>query len=212
MKWLYNLYDRLQRRRGILFDLLVLGNEISIRAIFILTGKRWKIKPFDREFSAKGEKYRVRSIGRDYLDRLLSFFTSEISAEDRANFNPHSLDARGLKKVFRYWHCVPLGIFSGGELAGYCVIRIYFPNKALYAIIVGEKWRNRGIGSGALSLEMEYIAQMGFKPLSAVRKDNLPSLRMLDKVGIRFGKDCGGIRETLEVGREQPSAGPPGES
>lgn len=203
MKWLYNLLDRLQQRRSRWFDLVVFCNEIYIRFYFIVTGRRWRMKPINEGFIVRGERFWLRTIDSTWLDRLVEFFEGECTPEQKKTFNPHPLDYRGMKKVFRRWHYITLGIFSEKDLVGYCVIRPFFPNKGLYAIIVGQRWRNRGIGAGALRIEVEYIAKIGLKPMSAVRNTNLPSIRILSKAGIRFGEDCGKMTVTLEATEKQ---------
>ena len=196
MKAIYNLVDRLQRNESVWWDFIVFINEIYMKCLIFVT--RIKFPRIERQFSIGEKIYFLRSIDIDWYERLLNFFEFDCSQQTR-KFVPHRVDPAALKKVLKRCHYLCMGIFQDDKLVGYCVNRLFLPRKCLYAIVVGDRWKGMGIGPAALREQILSIREIPFHPLSAVRKSNKSSLKMLERAGVIFGEDLGEMRVTLGV-------------
>lgn len=75
------------------------------------------------------------------------------------------------------------------------------PDSAEMAIVVGDCWHRRGIGTALAAVLVEEAADVGVRRFTATMlADNRPALRLMRRLGpLELGPIAGGVREVVTV-------------
>jgi len=190
-KKFFNLLLYIEKRQGILFNLIMFLNELYIKFYLSFSKPKIALCDYCSFFSANGLEFAIRALDMNDLNKLRDFFKSSIDINSPDFFMPHKTDSKTLVSLFRRISHILLGVFHKDVFIGYALIRLLFPNKASYALFISDEWQGKGIGTAALEKELDLIREMGFRAITAVYKKNLKSLSMLKKLNIEFSNDLG---------------------
>lgn len=150
-----------------------------------------------------GEELSVRPIGADDKDLLARSF-ERLSAESRYrrflaplhHLTPAQL--RYLTEVDHHEHAALVALAPDGELAAVAryVRSRAEPDAAEVAVTVADDWQGRGLGSALLETLAERARQAGVRTITAlVQRDNVGSLRMLERLGTPVASKGGSSAE-----------------
>ena len=198
-KRLFNLMVQIEKKQGIFFSMIMFFNEWYMKFYLFFSKPKLALRDYRSSFFPTGSGFTIKALSVSDLDTLNDFFMSSIDADSPEFIMPHKTDLKTMRSLFKKVSHIPLGIFYKDALIGYALIRLLFPKTGSYAIFISGEWQGKGIGTAALEKELDLIRELGFKPNSAVNKRNLKSLRMLQKLKIRFSNDLGEYFEVRDT-------------
>jgi hypothetical protein len=98
---------------------------------------------------------------------------------------PHPLDRAAALRALRRRSYMPFGIFVGGRLAGYVLLRFFLPGRVVTGIWTLPDTHNVGLGQASLRVTTGFVRAEGLPDYCTVPIDNLNSLRVATSVGWR---------------------------
>lgn len=190
-RFFFKILVRIEKKQGLPYKLLILGNELFIRLRKVFFGLKTQPVNFAGVFNANNMAFAIKVLGRDGAEQVRNFFEHSINTDSPDFFLPHKTDRKALDDIMKRSSHIPMGIYHGKELVGYGLIRLLFPNKGSYAIFIADKWQGMGVGTAGLGEMLEFIRLLGFVPYSAVGKHNSRSIGMLKKLDMELAEDLG---------------------
>lgn len=109
-------------------------------------------------------------------EKLSEFFAAQ-PTDTYEFFNPHSFDAKSIKKLQELNSFLAYILVDGESVAGYCFIRSFFMGKGFRGRMVGIDYRGRGLGTLMNKLMNDIGFGIGLRLFETVSKDNVASYR-----------------------------------
>jgi hypothetical protein len=118
----------------------------------------------------------LRPLKADDLEAFQSF-TARQSGVQLAFFRPHKFDRAGLNHHLKSRQFLSFGLFEGGSMIGYGLIRITPTRAAYIGSMVAQSHSGRGVGKLLARYLYWQTAQMGLDAYLTISDDNPASLR-----------------------------------
>ncbi|MBO6169289.1 MAG: GNAT family N-acetyltransferase [Bacteroidales bacterium] len=133
------------------------------------------------------EGYRFSMVREEEIPAL-SAFLSAIPDESLKFFTPHSFSEKALRRLWRNPSFLMMKATKteDGTFSGYFFLRCFFVGVSVAGLIVGDEYRNRGIGTAMWESLMRISNKLKFRMFATISKDNIPSL-----------KSCGNVNEMI---------------
>ena len=166
-EWIY----RANERQHWIFRLYDHCNEIWAGLVF--RGVRRRAHDFVRTLEGKGDTAELRFLRLDDLDEFAAML-------ERFTFRylpPHPLDRGSAEWALRRASYLPFGIYHGGALVGYTLVRLFFPKRAVTGVWSIPSNHNRGFSQVAVKTTAEFTLAEGLHDYVTVPVDNPHSLR-----------------------------------
>jgi hypothetical protein len=164
--WIFRLYDW--------------GNEIFAALRF--RGLRRRAGALDVTFQTRsGVDARIRFLTPADGEAFAHF----LGSLDARYVPPHPLDRASALRALRRRSYLPFGIFVGGRLVGYLLLRLFFPNRAVTGIWTLPETHNLGLGQASLRETARFTRSEGIPDYATIPVDNENSVRMAVAAGWR---------------------------
>lgn len=175
------LVYRMNERQHWIFRLWDQGNELWAALCF--RGLRRRAAAFERPVrSRSGVEAHLRLLDpgdEEAFARLLEGL--------RARYlPPHPIDRASARRALRRRSYLPFGIFVEGRLAGYLLLRLFFPRRAVTGIWTLPETHNLGLGQESLRQSRAFTRGEGLADYCTIPVDNLNSVRMATAAGFRI--------------------------
>ena len=176
--WAEERIYRLNEKGSFIFKLYDFSNEVFARIRF--RGLRKRAARLDAPFKTRtGLDARIR-----FLDsRDQSSFAEMLSGLQGRYGPPHPADAVGAAAALTRFSYLPFGIFVEDELAGYLLLRLFYPSRAVTGIWTLPETHNLGLGQEALRQTAAFSRSEHLPDYATIPIDNHNSLRMANAAG-----------------------------
>lgn len=173
-EWIY----RLNERNHWLFRLYDWGNERWATLVF--RGVRVRAtQALDVVVDAQGQLARVRFLTPQDLVAFAGF----LATLGVKYLPPHPLDRAAVARALRRRSYIPIGIFVGGTLVGYILLRFFFPRRAVTGIWILADYHNTRLGRHTLMEAVKFLRAERLPNYCTIPIDNEPSLRIAQWCG-----------------------------
>jgi hypothetical protein len=176
-EWIY----RLNERNHWIFRVYDFGNEVF--ASLFMRGVRRRAGRLDAEVRGDGDtiaRIRFMTPADDAI------FAELLAGIAEAKYTPpHPLDAEAAARALRRRSYLPFGIFIEERLAGYLLLRLFFPWRAVTGIWTLRGTHNLGLAQGCLRQTGNFSRSEGLADYATVPIDNLNSVRVANGAGWR---------------------------
>lgn len=165
--WIYEANEH----QNAIFQLYDLANEWWARLFF------GRIKRASRAFRVDLEGRTRRGSMRLLTTDDLDAFADLLARFDFKYLPPHALDRASAEAALRRSSYITLGVFQGGELGGYLLLRLFAPKRSVLGIWSRSDAQNQGFTKIAIRHAAEFTTAHGFPNYITVPVDNVYSLR-----------------------------------
>lgn len=167
--WLWNVAEYIN---GLIFSLIT-------RRVFDLAAVMIKNEAPDG--------YQFSMVKEEEIPSLSSFLTA-IPDDSLKYFTPHSFKEKALRRLWRNPSFLMMKATKkeDGTITGYFFLRCFFVGVSVAGLIVGDEYRNHGIGTAMWESLMRISKKLKFRMFATISKDNIPSL-----------KSCGNVNEMV---------------
>jgi len=176
--WAEELVYRLNENDHWLFRVYDWSNEVFAALRF--SGLRRRAGTLDVPLQTnKGLEARIRFLHPDDEEAF-----ADLCASFDAHYQPpHPLDRASIARTLRRRSYLPFGIFVEGELAGYLLLRLFYPSRAVTGIWTLPNTHNLGLGQEALKQTAAFTHSEGLPDFATIPIDNENSVRMANAAG-----------------------------
>jgi len=131
-----------------------------------------------------GGSIMIKRLGKEDVETLYGFLTTQLSNDDRELFKPHSFKKEDLTRILGSAN-VYVGYFEGEQMAGYGLLRFHRNFKyPMVGVAVSKNHRGKGIGSQIIQY---FISTSKVDIIKCkVYADNPASLALFKKLGFQF--------------------------
>ncbi|MDF7801727.1 GNAT family N-acetyltransferase [Pontiellaceae bacterium B1224] len=132
----------------------------------------------------------IRRVGLNRIDDLLAL--------EESSFPTDRISRRNLRNLLRSESACCLGAYSSGALIGSMVIlfRAGTRSARIYSLAVSEAARGRGVGRRMMARAEQEVRKRGcVKMRLEVRPDNIPAIRLYEKLGFKKTQELSGYYE-----------------
>lgn len=167
-EWIY----RLNEEQHWIFRIYDWGNEIWARLFFGATRRR--ASELDLKVTVNEVEAHVRFLAPED-ETVFADFMAQLDAK---YLPPHELHSEQAAKALARRSYLPLGIFLGGRMTGYILLRLFFFRRAVTGIWMLATTHGAGIGRRTLLESVEFLKREGLPNYCTIALENRTSLRM----------------------------------
>jgi len=132
--------------------------------------------------SIRGEAAEIRPLLSDDADEL-SLFLKSFGEEDLQFFRPHGFEPEEIQSAIRMGFFMLYGLFVGGKVKGYCLLKLYPGKKAYLGTILSDSLRGCGLGKFMSAYLRWQASLIRFRLRATIAKDNVSSFRSHESLG-----------------------------
>lgn len=184
----FKFFLKLKRKNHKLFSIIGILNELLVSIAFTASGK----KPFffRKKIKKNNEFFELRQL-TVHDSVLLKNFLGKIPGNEIVFFKPHSFDLKTIKLLLGKKSFLAMAVFFKKQIAGYGLIKFFFPKKAMIGVFIEKNFRNTGLGK-ILTNELSVVAEKSdFIPHATISKKNHSSVKMVESCNFIPVKNLG---------------------
>jgi|GEM_PF-1554169 len=132
--------------------------------------------------SIRGDDAEIRPLQLEDATEL-SLFLNSFGEDDLKFFRPHGFEPEAIQSALKRGFFMLYGLFVGGEIKGYCLLKLYPGRKAYLGTILSDSLRGCGLGKYMSAYLRWQASLIGFRLRATISKDNVSSFRSHESLG-----------------------------